>query len=404
MVSVEEPADLDEAEAEAVVVVEPPPQVVARVADRPGPRASADFFARHVVEPADGVEELGQITGRQGFEDGHGDRIGRTAGELRYSRRRVGILRWQWTLANRGAVTAIIDPAAGTETVAQDGHTLSAGPRGGRPEGHTVAVQPAKADGRSERPPIEAVITFDPQLPICILRVDGHEVTPTAWPVKERGEKPPPPGKPYVRYGVFGVLLLLSLVLVIRRLLAPAPPPPPDRSLAGTQRAMNGLFIAHYPPELEAKPAILPGASGILLEDKAQHLTIVLSATQADKDTSLDPWTLQQKLRDEALANVPKGIARFEETARREDTCLGERGAVVIGRLAHNKSLRGRVWSCAFVHDNAGYFLLYSLAEPTDAEAEAGARKIIDATELSHLADLGLPPDPSAFKPPPVSP
>ena len=39
---------------------------------------------------------------------------------------------------------------------------------------------------------------------------------------------------------------------------------------------------------------------------------------------------LQQRLHGEAVANLPKGIARYEEGARREETCLGKPGAVVV--------------------------------------------------------------------------
>jgi len=315
----------------------------------------------------------------------------------------VGNLRWQWTLANRGIVTAIIDPHGMRESVAQDDQTLSESTRGGRPEGHTVAVQPAKADGRSERPPIEAVVSFDPKQPICILRVDGQEITPTMWPIKERTVETPRPSKPWALMGGAGAILLFALFLGVRRLNATPAPGVPDRSMHGTQRAMNGLFIAHFPPALEAKPAVMPAtASGILLEDKEQHLIIVLAAAPTDPAEVSDRWALQQKLRDEALANVPKGIARFEETARREDTCLGEKGAVIVGHLAYKTSIRAKVWSCAFVHHGAGYFALYSLAQPLDPGAEEKARQIIDSTELTHLSDLGLPPDPSALKPPPL--
>ncbi|MBX3228037.1 MAG: hypothetical protein KIT84_27570 [Labilithrix sp.] len=313
----------------------------------------------------------------------------------------MGNLRWQWKLANRGVVTAEIDRATSRESVQQDGRVLSECARGGKPDGHVVAVAPAIAAGLSERPPLEAVVSFDPTLAICVLRVDGHEVGPTAWPVKERKVVEVKPPKPWGTYALFGVLLAGAAVLLFFRLTRPPEPPPPDRSLHGTTRALNGLFIAHYPPEMEAKPAVFPAsASGIAIEDKEQRLSIVLAAVPQDSAASHDAWGLQQRLRDEALANVPKGIARFEETARRDERCLGEPGAVVVGRLAHGSSRRARVWSCAFVHEGAGYFVLYSVAEPADDAAEKRARTILDSTELTRLADLGAPPSPSELPSP----
>jgi len=317
--------------------------------------------------------------------------------------RDVALLRWQWTLANRGVVTAVIDPEALREMVSQDDRILSDGPRGSRPDGHAVSIAPASVAGRSDRPPIDAVVSFDPQLAICILRVDGQEVAPTTWPIRERKIEVQPSPRPWGRIIGFGALLAGALTLLVFRLTAPAPPPKQDRSLHGTQRAMNGLFIAHFRPDLEAKPAVMPnGVSGLLLEDKEQRLAIVLAAVPSEGAVPHEPWALQQKLRDEALANVPKGIARFEEAARRDETCLGERGAVVTGYLAHKTSRRARVWSCAFVHDGAGYLALHVLNEPVDEATERSARTIVESTELTRLADLGAMPDPSSLPPLPA--
>ncbi len=303
------------------------------------------------------------------------------------------VLRWQWTLANGGAVTAVIDRDAGTETVSQGRRVLSQCARGGKPDGHVVRVDPERAPDRSERPGIEAVVTFAPTTAVCILRVDDQEVAPTAWPVRAPAQTP----KPTKTYGTWAIICVALVALVTFGLVVRTTrcdPPRVDPKTGGTYRAVGGLFIAHYPDDFEAKLAVLPpGAGGVILEDTAKTATIVIAATPNEVSTTADPWVLQQKLHDEAIANLRKGLARYEEGARREETCLGERGAVVTGKLTSNGKAKAHVWSCAFVHDNAGYLALYMLAEPADSGDERRARSLIDSTELTHLADLGsLPP------------
>ncbi|MDF2695750.1 MAG: hypothetical protein K0S65_4133, partial [Labilithrix sp.] len=271
----------------------------------------------------------------------------------------MGLLRWQWTLANRGVITAVIDTERGVERVTQDGRVLAEGARRAQLEGHTVLVAPVNVAERSERPPIEAVVTFDPYAAVCILRVDGHEIAPTAWPVKERPAPPPPvPSRtPKVLLASFIGAVVLTAALAVARRSDTAPRATADAALHGTHRARNGLFIAHFPDELEVKPAVLPSsAGGVVLENKARTLVIVLAALAAEPSSAapLDPWDLQRRLREEVLANIPKGAARFEEATRRDETCAGERGAVVTGHLVQDRSQRARVWSCAFVHDGAG--------------------------------------------------
>ena len=55
--------------------------------------------------------------------------------------------------------------------------------------------------------------------------------------------------------------------------------------------------------------------------------------------------------------------------------------------------IRDRTWACAFVHDGAGYFFMYMVAEPASTADERRVRAIVDATELTHLSDLGLVPE-----------
>jgi hypothetical protein len=307
-------------------------------------------------------------------------------------------LRWQWTLANGGNVTAVIDAARGIEIVQQEARVLAEAPRGTRPEGHTVLISPKLNVDGSERPPVEAIVTFDPTRPICILRVDGHDVAPLSWPIRAK-PAPPPPTRPSAI--PFMLALAVATVLAIGwfylRSSAGAGGSPLGR-LRGTHRSNNGLFIAHFPEELDAKPAVLPnGVGGVLLVDKPKTSAIVLGATPSDPWTPHDAWALQQRLHDEALANLPKGKARFEESSRSEEICVGEHGAVVTGYLTEKSVRRAIVWSCAFERDGAGYIALYMLVEPAPSDGAARLRAIVDATELTHLAERGGAPEvPSA--------
>lgn len=300
----------------------------------------------------------------------------------------MALLRWQWTLANGGTIAAVIDTAGQTETVGQGSRVLSQCPRGNQPEGHTILVAQDRPADLSERPPIEAVVSFDPKAPICILRVDGHEVSPNAWPVRER-PAPPPEERSKAAYGLLALLgFAIAGAAVWMMWVRGATSPEANLPLAITHRAPSGLFVAHASEDLQARPAVLPTTvSGTVLENKTKTLAIVIAAQSLKDASARDPWSLQQHLRDEALVNV-KGATRFEESARHDETCLGERGAVIVGQLLDGKTPTARVWSCAFVHDGAGYLVLHMLAEPVSATTERRARSIVDATELTHLADL----------------
>jgi hypothetical protein len=304
--------------------------------------------------------------------------------------------RWQWTLANGGTVTAVIDPSTNVETVSQGSRVLSQSARGAKPDGHLVVVASERAEGASERPPIEALLTFAPSAPICILRVDGYEVAPALWPTRQR-PTPPRPDRPYGTY-VFVSLAAIALLIAGTwiRSLRQDPAPRDEGKLGGTHRSMNGLFVAHYPEDLEARLAVLPpGVTGVALEDKAKSMTIVLAALTFGPEDSRDPWALQQRLRDEALANLAKGAGKYEESSRRDEPCLGKSGAVVLGQIMHHGARQARIWSCAFAYDGAGYLALTMLAEPASITDERRVRAIVDATELTHLADLGAVPSPS---------
>jgi hypothetical protein len=304
----------------------------------------------------------------------------------------VELLRWQWRLANRGVVTAVIDPKRG-EMVSQAERVLSEAARGTKVEGHTVVVAAEKDGGGSERPPVEAVVTFDPRLPICILRVDGHEVTPSIWPVRER-RAAPPPGRSSASWIVLvaiAVAVVGAGIYFVSRWQGAAAR---GGELGATHRARSGLFIAHFPEDLEAKAAVMPtGVDAIVLQDKAKSMVIVIAALPADPTLARDPWAIHQRLHDEALANLPSGVARFEASLRRDETCLGERGAAVAGSLKQTASTNARVWSCAFARGDSSYLVLTMVSESASNADQRRARAIVDATELTRLAELGtIPP------------
>lgn len=305
-------------------------------------------------------------------------------------------LRWRWTLANGGGVEAVIDLDANTEAVLQGSRVLSHCPRGDKPDGHTVLVSPERGPDVSERPPIEAVVTFAPRTSVCILRVDGNEVAPVVWPVpiRQRAAPAPEPDRPWGTYLLIG-LAVVALVIggAIVRSLRKDHPPRVEGKLDQVHRSMNGLFVAHYSEDLAPRIAVLPpGVGGVVLEDKAKTTNIVIAATTIDASSARDPWALQQRLRDEVVANLAKGAGRYEESARRDDTCLGKPGAVVTGQILAEGQRQAKVWSCAFLSETAGYFTLYMLAEPVLNADERRVRSILDATELTRLADLGAFP------------
>jgi hypothetical protein len=299
--------------------------------------------------------------------------------------------RWQWTLANGGTVAAVIDLEAGTETVSQGERVLSQCSRGEKPEGHTVLVSPDRGPGLSERPPIEAVITFAPHTSVCVLRVDGQEVAPALWPVRQRAVPAPEPDRPWGTYLLLGLgVVVLVICGVVVRALRNDAPARIDGKLDRVHRSNNGLFVAHYPEDFAPRPAVLPsGVGGIVLEDKAKTTNIAIAALTVDASGARDPWVLQQQLRDEVVANLSKGAGRYEEATRRDDTCLGHPGAVVTGQIMSKGQRQAKVWSCAFVRETAGYFTLYMLTEPLLTADERRVRSILDATELTRLADLG---------------
>ena len=310
----------------------------------------------------------------------------------------MGLLRWRWTLANGGAVEASLDEAGTTEMVFQEGVVLSRALRHARPQGHTVMVAPMRIEGSgSDRPPLEAILTFASHAPICVLRVDGHEVAPSLWPKRDRTSLPHVSVRPkrprrdlsvHWRLAALGGVGFVVLVVALLSLRAVASGPTAPVKLGESLRALNGRFIAHFPEDMDQRIPTLPmGMFGVRLDDRSKRTAIVLAAGPRDV-TAGDPWTLQQRLLPEILANLKKVDETFEETARRDETCLGEPGAVIVGRLVEAGKPVAQLWTCAILHDDAGYMLVSRLSEPFLEDDARHARRIVDATELTHLAEI----------------
>ena len=306
----------------------------------------------------------------------------------------MALLRWQWRLANGGSVAAVIDTVANTETVSQGDRVLSSSPRGGTPDGHIVAIVADRNPGASERPPIEATVTFATGTPVCILRIDGHEVSPVAWPMRERETRAlPSTSRPYGTYLLIALVsvFLVALGLVVRSLRHD--PESRTEAFEARHRLTNGLLVAHFPADLEPRTPGLPGdVGGLVLEDRAKTSTVVLSAVAIEG--TRDPWVVMKRLHDDVVATLPRGMGKYEETARHEGTCVGRPGAIVAGKIVEAGATRARVWTCAFVKDDAGYLAATMVVEPASAAEERRLHSVVEATELTHLSDLGKQPPP----------
>ena len=296
-------------------------------------------------------------------------------------------LRWEWTLANGARVAAEIDRTQGREVVLVAGRIASEGPRGTKLDGHSVMAlhQP----GSRNPEPLTAVVSFETNHPICILRVDGHEVIPTLWPQPQRRQPTPEEPHPLLRWLIFAAagaaVIGVGVALVSRSGGATV-----DLPLSGTQRATNGLFIAHYPTSFRPRPVALPSPlAGSMFEDDAAHEAVLLAAFELDANTAPDRWLLQQRFHEEVLANLPKTARSYAEINRHDDTCLGESGAVILGRFERPGGSKARVWSCALVKDRRGYLVAYALP---DSAPDARLRRIVDGTELTQLGSVGAPP------------
>lgn len=289
--------------------------------------------------------------------------------------------RWEWTLPGGERVAATLDAASGDEVVLSGDRVLSRATRASKTGGHVIAVRPI--DGREGE---SVVVKFEPHAPICFLRIGNEEITPLKFHVPKRAVPPVKKAMPVGIFLVMGIVLLAAAgALGIARVVAAA------RHGEGTseqERAKNGLFIAHFSGSFAPRPVVAPsGMSALLLEQREKEAAVLILALPWSEGAH-DPWDVMKRLQGEALAALPRATGNFEETARRDDTCLGERGAVSLGRGTTRKGDTSRVWSCAFVHKDGAYLVTYQLREAAPAEEEIVLRGVVDATELTHLDEL----------------
>ena len=292
--------------------------------------------------------------------------------------------RWEWTLPGDAQVAATLDPTSGTESVFLDGRLASRAARGEKPDGHVIALPGAPPDAD------KVVVSFDPRLVICILRIGREEVSPKRWPEPQRGKLATPPPRTPIPLGTIGALLVVvalvggaAYVLATRNPSGAAHGP-----MTGVHRADNGLFVAHFPTTFAARPAVVPGgASGVVLEDRARNEAIVIVALTIGEGVD-DPWSLQKRVHGEALTNLPRGSGAHEETSRTDGTCLGQPGAIVLGRVTSTSGSRANLWSCAFRRGPAGYLVMYSVAENDSSGGAARLQGVISSTELTQLGDM----------------
>lgn len=291
--------------------------------------------------------------------------------------------RWEWTLPGDAQVAATLEPASGIEEVFVGGRSVSRAARGTLPDGHVFPLpgEPADAD--------KVTVSFDPRLVICVLRVGREEVSPKLWPGPQRPQRAHPSRSPTPLGTIVGLLVVVAVACGVGYVLATRTPSGPARApLTGVHRADNGLFVAHYPPAFVARPAQVPGGtSGVVLEDRAHSEALVIVALPIGEGLD-EPWALQRRLHGEALTNLPRGSGAHDETSRTDGTCLGQPGAIVLGRVTSTSGSRASLWSCALRRGPAGYLVMYSLPEGDATGGAARLQAILDSTELTRLEDM----------------
>lgn len=284
-------------------------------------------------------------------------------------------LRWEWTLDNGARLSAELDTVSGYQEIRQ-GNTLLAQATAHVAKSHEVVAKVEGDDGHN-RDAVRATVAFDPSGPFCVLRVGGFEVSPRVWPTR-RSSVVVRPDKPIGGYILFAVLVAAVAGVFVYAFIRKDPAPAFDAAY----RAPSGLFVAHHPRAMALTKAVVPAPlSGIVLSDQAAHETIVIAAYRLDESPGQDGWTLQQRLGQEILTNIPKEGA-YQERERHDDKCLGGPGASTTGVLPSG----ARVWTCAAVRDGRGYLVAVSLPDPPVDLARL--RTIVDATELTNLAPL----------------
>jgi hypothetical protein len=162
----------------------------------------------------------------------------------------------------------------------------------------------------------------------------------------------------------------------------------------------NGLFVAHHSAAFKPTvPPKLPRDVGVVaLMNQKKDESVYLIALLLPSTIPDDPWKLHETIQKGFVKGLlGEGLA-YEETERKDETCLGEPGAVVRARY-HVENDSGWMWSCTFAHAGYPYRVMYAFPD-RHAGDEALLRKIVDATELTVPAVIATP-QPGYTGPPP---
>jgi hypothetical protein len=324
---------------------------------------------------------------------------------------------WQWQLPSGEALIARFDPTSHVESIWLGPRLVSRSGQGGKREGHAVILTPtAVPAAQPYRGPHEAVVLFDADGKACSLRIEGMDLPPVRTPGALDAASRSPNVSPSVQgqgwtlgrvvgagVGVLvGVLLSRAIfVAVVHRRENVVV----NTTISATHPSPNGLFVAHYPAAFTpvVQPGLPEGTFMLRHPSKDEHVAICAFPNAVPDD----PWKLQQIVQRDGVAGLLRTGATYEETERRDETCAGKNGAVVIGKVTA-KGTTGKMWSCTFVHGGHPYWLMY-LIDDRDAQAdEAMLRRIVDATELTEApaapGRVGLAAVPSGVPPAIVAP
>ena len=336
---------------------------------------------------------------------------------------------WEWALPTNETVTARVDDATYVESIYVGQRLVSRSGNGGKPLGHTITLPASTsgAGGYRVATPHDLVVKFDGALSSFELRANGQLVAPTRSPNAPPPETPPgrvygfvgrpaftpatlPPGSgtgKIVKIGLGVVVALVVFVgtaMYVRRFasgvsgfLAGSRGAAP----AGALTASNGLATVHYPAGFAVKEQSKSESGPKGSDDACRERTctiqmsiVELTSTSRDegafvasfkmngKRVGRDPWLVSNYLHEHFSEVAKVHGAAYVETARKDETCLGEAGAVVIGHFTDNKNQDGTVWTCTFIRDGNAYWVgtFVNAKYPGD---EPALRAIVDATEIA---------------------
>jgi hypothetical protein len=330
-------------------------------------------------------------------------------------------LTWEWTLPMSEPIVARVDPKTNVESIYVGQRLVSRSGTGGKPEGHTVSLNPRGAEGAyREGAPQELHLRFDPALSDFQLRANGQRVQPARAPGAPPPETRPghvyamPPLAPYARAPSLtppsrgGSAVKVAVVLVVaiaaasgsaagvRKYLAAARA---AETPAGSLNASTGLLTAHYPAGFKAtetsKSSQVPAGPGDPCPQRVctvQFSLVKLDRAGRDEGVFLasfkmnglkigvDPWRVSNLLHDkfEDLAKLQG--SDYAETDRQDATCLGEPGAAVTGSFRH-KGEAGTIWSCTFIREGNAFWV-GSFLNAKHVADDAELKSIIEATGL----------------------